>query len=185
MRILPALALTALATGTAVVARWAGKADARTAVMQLTSSAFRDGGEIPTKYTCEGADISPPLAWSEVPATTRSLALIVDDPDAPDPAAPKMTWVHWVVVDLPPETRALAEDVRRLEHGRIGVNDWKRTSWGGPCPPIGRHRYMFKLYALDRVIELAHPSKRQLEEAMAGHILGSATLVGTYQKRAR
>jgi len=185
MRLLPALALAAFATGLAVVTRWSGKADARAAVMQLTSSAFRDGGEIPTKYTCEGADISPPLAWSEVPATTRSLALIVDDPDAPDPAAPKMTWVHWVLVDLPPETRALAENVRQLDHGRIGVNDWKRTSWGGPCPPIGRHRYLFKLYALDRVIELAHPSKRQLEEAMAGHILGTATLMGTYQKRAR
>jgi len=185
MRMLPALALTAFATGTAVVASWAGKADARVAVMHLTSSAFHDGGEIPTKYTCEGADISPPLAWSDVPATTRSIALIVDDPDAPDPAAPKMTWVHWVVVDLPPETRALAENVRRLEHGRFGVNDWNRASWGGPCPPIGRHRYLFKLYALDRVIELAHPSKRQLEEAMAGHILGTATLVGTYQKRAR
>ena len=153
--------------------------------MRLTSSAFSDGSDIPTKYTCEGADVSPPLSWDDVPPTTRSLALIVDDPDAPDPAAPRQTWVHWVVVDLPPDSGGLKENVRRLAHGRIGVNDWDRTSWGGPCPPIGRHRYMFKLFALDRVLELAHPSKADLERAMAGHILAEATLIGTYQKHNR
>jgi hypothetical protein len=125
------------------------------------------------------------LSWTDVPAGTRSIALIVDDPDAPDPAAPRQTWVHWVVLDLRPDTPGLEEDVRRIAHGRIGVNDWKRASWSGPCPPIGRHRYMFKLYALDRVLELPHPSKAQLERAMSGHILAEATLVGTYQKRHR
>jgi len=151
--------------------------------MRLSSSAFVDGAAIPSRYTCEGDDVSPPLAWDDVPAGTRSLALIVDDPDAPDPAAPRQTWVHWVVVDLPPDAAGLEEDVRALAHGQIGVNDWHRTRWGGPCPPVGRHRYMFKLYALDRVVELAHPSKRELERAMAGHILAEARLIGTYQKR--
>jgi hypothetical protein len=159
--------------------------EAKETIMRLTSSAFSDGSDIPTKYTCEGADMSPPLSWDDVPPTTRSLALIVDDPDAPDPAAPRQTWVHWVVVDLPPDSGGLKENVRRLAHGRIGVNDWDRTSWGGPCPPIGRHRYMFKLFALDRVLELAHPSKADLERAMAGHILAEATLIGTYQKHNR
>jgi len=153
--------------------------------MRLTSSVFFDGTAIPSKYTCEGADVSPPLAWDDVPANTRSLALIVDDPDAPDPAAPRQTWVHWVIVDLPPDTGGLGENVHRLAHGHIGVNDWGRTSWGGPCPPIGRHRYMFKLYALDRTLELAHPSKPEVERAMTGHILAEATLIGTYQKHRR
>jgi hypothetical protein len=151
--------------------------------MRLTSTAFTDGSEIPTKYTCEGADVSPPLAWDGVPAGTRSLALIVDDPDAPDPAAPRQTWVHWVIVDLPPDVDGLKENIRRLAHGHVGVNDWSRAKWGGPCPPIGRHRYFFKLYALDRVLELEQPSKIDVERAMAGHILAEATLIGTYQKR--
>jgi len=151
----------------------------------LISTAFLDRSEIPTRYTCEGADVSPPLSWRDVPAGTRSLALIVDDPDAPDPAAPRQTWVHWVLSDLPPELGGLPEDVRRLAHGHVGVNDWKHTRWNGPCPPIGRHRYVFKLYALDRVLELAHPTKRDLETAMVGHILAAATLIGTYQKARR
>ena len=150
--------------------------------MRLTSNAFSDGGDIPSKYTCDGADVSPPLSWDGVPPTARSLALIVDDPDAPDPAAPKHTWVHLVVVDLPADSGGLPENVRRLAHGRIGMNDWNRTSWGGPCPPIGRHRYVFKLFALDRVLELPHPSKVELERAMAGHILAEAKLIGMYQK---
>ncbi|HEU0032552.1 MAG TPA: YbhB/YbcL family Raf kinase inhibitor-like protein [Kofleriaceae bacterium] len=153
--------------------------------MRLTSTAFREGGEIPSKYTCEGADLSPPLRWTGVPPNTKSLALVVDDPDAPDPAAPRVTWVHWVVVDLPADAGGLDEGVKRLAHGRFGVNDWKRAQWGGPCPPVGRHRYFFKLYALDRVLELARPSKSELARAMTGHVLAEATLVGTYQKHAK
>jgi Raf kinase inhibitor-like YbhB/YbcL family protein len=151
--------------------------------MRLTSAAFEDGAEIPAKYTCDGANVSPPLTWSEVPATARSLALVVDDPDAPDPASPTTTWVHWVILDLPPDSHGLKENVGRLAHGGFGANDWDRAAWGGPCPPRGRHRYMFKLYALDRVLELARPSKADLERAMIGHVVATATLVGTYQKR--
>ena len=148
--------------------------------MRLTSSAFTDGSEIPSLYTCEGADVSPPLAWTAVPAEARSLALIVDDPDAPDPAAPRRTWVHWVVADLSPGEGGLAEGAHPA---RVGPNDWNRKGWGGPCPPIGRHRYVFKLYALDRVLELSHPTKHELEQAMAGHVVAEARLIGTYQKR--
>jgi Raf kinase inhibitor-like YbhB/YbcL family protein len=150
--------------------------------MQLTSSAFRDGAAIPIKYTKDGADVSPPLAWSGVPAGTRSLALIVDDPDAPDPAAPKRTWVHWVLVDLPPDSTGLPEAASRLPGGHTGLNDWDEASWGGPAPPIGRHRYVFKLYALDREIGLPRPSKRDLEKAMKGHVLAESRLVGTYAR---
>lgn len=150
----------------------------------LTSLAFAHMAAIPAKYTCQGADVSPPLTWSGVPAGTKSLALIVDDPDAPDPAAPKMTWVHWVLYNIPPTTEGLPEAVKTLPAGtREGLNDWQRTGYGGPCPPIGRHRYFHKLYALDVVLpDLKHPTKTQLEKAMAGHILGEAQLVGTYQK---
>jgi len=152
----------------------------------LTSIAFAHLAAIPAKYTCQGADISPPLTWSGVPAGTKSLVLILDDPDAPDPAAPKMTWVHWVLYNIPPATTSLPEAVQpvALPAGtQEGINDWKRTGYGGPCPPIGRHRYFHKLYALDTVLpDLKHPSKAQLEKAMAGHILGQAELVGSYQK---
>jgi Raf kinase inhibitor-like YbhB/YbcL family protein len=153
--------------------------------MRLSSPAFRDGEEIPIKYTCEGNDVSPPLDWADVPHQTRSLALVVDDPDAPDPARPTTTWVHWVLVDLPPTQHGLPENLGQLAHGRVGLNDWNRAAWGGPCPPIGRHRYFFKLYALDRLLELARPTKLELERAMAGHILAEAALVGTYEKRRR
>lgn len=153
----------------------------------ISSSAFVDRGAIPTRYTCEGDDLSPPLTWSGVPAGTKSLALIMDDPDAPDPAAPKRTWVHWVLGDIPPETMDLAEGVggRDLPPGTIeGLNDWKRIGYGGPCPPTGRHRYFFKLYALDVVFAgVAAPTKAQLERAMKGHILAQAELVGTYEKQ--
>lgn len=151
--------------------------------MHLTSTAFHDGGEIPAKYTCDGADVSPPLTWTDTPATTRSFALIVDDPDAPDPAAPTRTWVHWVVLDLPPSMTGLEENVHHLAHGDFGLNDWHRATWGGPCPPIGRHRYFFKLYALDRPLGVTRPTKLQLEHAMAGHVLAEATLMGTYEKQ--
>ncbi len=155
--------------------------------LSLTSSSFTHGGEIPSKYTCEGQDISPPLSWSEVPAGAKSLVLIVDDPDAPDPRAPRMTWVHWVLYDLPPTSNGLAEAVSSsaLPAGtREGLNDWQRTGYGGPCPPIGRHRYFHKLYALDATLaRIAKPTKAELEKAMEGHILAKAELIGTYEKR--
>ncbi len=154
--------------------------------LEIHSTAFAPGGEIPAKYTCEGCDVSPPLAWSGVPAGTKSLVLIVDDPDAPDPKAPKMTWVHWVLANLPASSTGLAEGVASpaLPSGTIeGLNDWKRTGYGGPCPPIGRHRYFHKLYALDRELTgLAHPTKAQVEAAMKGHVLAHSELIGTYEK---
>lgn len=153
----------------------------------LKSSAFTDNGAIPASYTCEGADRSPPLAWSGIPAGVKSLVLIVDDPDAPDPAAPRMTWVHWVLYNIPPDAGGLPEAVApsALPPGALeGVNDWKRTGYGGPCPPIGRHRYFHKLYALDAVLpNLGRPTKAQVEKAMQGHVLAHAELVGTYRKR--
>lgn len=158
----------------------------RHTTMELTSSAFAPNTDIPTLYTCEGSDLSPPLAWTGVPPGTRSLALIVDDPDAPDPAAPKMTWVHWVLYNLPPATPGLTADMvtERLPAGtREGLNDWQRTGYGGPCPPIGRHRYVHKLYALDvRLPVLWTATKATLEEAMQGHILAQCELVGYYRK---
>jgi Raf kinase inhibitor-like YbhB/YbcL family protein len=151
----------------------------------LHSPAFAHLGSIPAHHTCEGADVSPPLAWSGVPDGAKSLALIVDDPDAPDPAAPQRTWVHWVLYNLPP-AGGLAEGVApaALPAGTLeGRNDWQRSGYGGPCPPIGRHRYFFKLYALDQVLpDLGQPTKAQLEDAMSGHIVAKAELVGTYQK---
>lgn len=153
--------------------------------MQLTSAAFVHTGEIPARHTCEADDIAPPLAWTGVPAGTKSLALIVDDPDAPDPAAPKTTWVHWVLYDIAPGVSDLPTGGTPLPAGtREGLNDWHRTGWGGPCPPIGRHRYFFKLYALDVMLpDLHRPTKAQLEHAMHGHILGQTELIGTYRKR--
>jgi Raf kinase inhibitor-like YbhB/YbcL family protein len=154
--------------------------------LTLASPAFEPMGGIPKRHTCDGEDLSPPLAWSGVPAGTKSLALIVDDPDAPDPAAPKRVWVHWVLYDLPPGTTALepGTTAKTLPPGtREGLNDWKRTGWGGPCPPIGRHRYFHKLYALDIVLpDLHHPDKAALEKAMAGHVIAKAEIVGTYQR---
>jgi Raf kinase inhibitor-like YbhB/YbcL family protein len=153
----------------------------------LTSSAFQSGGEIPSAHTCEGNDTSPPLAWSGVPAGTKSLALIVDDPDAPDPKAPTMTWVHWVLYNLPPTAMGLPGSVasKDLPAGtREGSNDWKRRGYGGPCPPVGRHRYFFKLYALDTVLpDLGAATKAKLEKAMEGRVVAKTELVGTYQKQ--
>ena len=155
--------------------------------LMISSTAFSQNANIPSRYTCEGEDISPPLSWSSVPVGSRSLALIVDDPDAPDPAAPRMTWVHWVLYNIPPESQGLGEATTSssLPAGTLqGINDWKRTGYGGPCPPIGRHRYFFKLYALDSPLpDLHKPTKVQLEQAMRGHILGQAELIGTYQKK--
>ena len=155
--------------------------------LDLRSPAFAPQGEIPSIHTCEGRDVSPALAWSGAPPGTKSFVLIVDDPDAPDPAAPRMTWVHWVLYDLPADATGLPEGVAagQLPAGtRQGTNDWKRTGYGGPCPPIGRHRYFHKLYALDTVLpDLGTPAKARLEQAMQGHVLGKAELVGTYQKK--
>ena len=152
----------------------------------LTSTAFTPAGPIPATYTCQGKDISVPLAWSDLPAGTRSLALIVDDPDAPDPAAPKMTWVHWVLYNIPPSATGLPEAVRAqaLPPGTLqGRNDWGRTGYGGPCPPVGRHRYFFKLSPLDVVLpDLGQPDKQGLERAMRGHVLAKHELIGTYAK---
>jgi Raf kinase inhibitor-like YbhB/YbcL family protein len=156
-------------------------------MLTLTSPNFIHQGEIPAHYTCEGEDVSPALAWSGAPAGTKSFALIVDDPDAPDPAAPQRTWVHWVLYNLPAAAAQLPEAVKALPAGtREGVNDWKRTGYGGPCPPIGRHRYFHKLYALDTVLpDLERPTKAGLEKAMEGHVLAKTELMGTYQKKKR
>jgi Raf kinase inhibitor-like YbhB/YbcL family protein len=155
--------------------------------LKLTSASFEHQGEIPSRHTCDGEDSSPPLSWSGVPAGTESLVLIVDDPDAPDPAAPKMTWVHWVLYNLPPSASGLPERVSPadLPSGTLtGLNDWRQASYGGPSPPIGRHRYFHKLYALDtRLPDLSQPSKADLEAAMQGHVLERAELVGTYEKK--
>ena len=152
----------------------------------LSSTAFAAGQPIPKRHTCEGQDLSVPLAWSGLPAGTRSLALIVDDPDAPDPAAPKRTWVHWVLYNIPAGATGLAAGVEpaALPAGTLqGRNDWGRTGYGGPCPPTGRHRYFHKLYALDTVLpDLDEPTKAGLEKAMHGHVLASFELIGTYQK---
>jgi hypothetical protein len=152
----------------------------------LESSAFIHESQMPAIYTCEGTDISPPLSWEGVPENTRSLVLIVDDPDAPDPQAPKMTWVHWVVYNLPVDIAGLAEGASpdKLPPGtQEGINDWKRTGYGGPCPPVGNHRYFHKLYALDTKLDLtAKPDKQTVEAVMNGHIIEQASLVGYYQK---
>ena len=154
--------------------------------LTLTSPAFSHQGEIPGRYSCEGADVSPPLAWSGAPEGTASFALILDDPDAPDPNAPKMTWVHWILYNLPVTTSGLTEAIgsEELPPGTgEGQNDWKNLGYGGPCPPIGRHRYFHKLYALDIVLpDLGAPTKSDLETAMEGHVLAQAVFVGTYQK---
>ena len=153
--------------------------------LTIRSEAFTDGGRIPRVHTCEGADRSPPLGFSGVPAGAKSLALIVDDPDAPDPAHPRMTWVHWLLYNLPPADGALPEGISpsALPAGTLqGKNDWQATGYGGPCPPVGRHRYFHKLYALDAVLrDLHQPTKAALEAAMKGHVLAQAELVGTYQ----
>ncbi len=152
----------------------------------LKSPDFVHLGAIPKKFTCQGGDISPALSWSQLPQNTKSLALIVDDPDAPDPAKPTTVWVHWVLYNIPPAVTELPPAVadKNLPTGTLqGKNDWKKTGYRGPCPPIGRHRYFHKLYALDiELPDLHHPNKAQLEKAMAGHIIGQAELIGTYQK---
>ena len=154
--------------------------------LSITSTTFSHREEIPLRHTCDGEDISPALLFSGLPPGALSLVLIMDDPDAPDPAAPKMTWVHWLLYNIPVTTTSLPEGAGSSEQpagSRDGFNDWKRTGYGGPCPPIGRHRYFLKLYALDVLLpDLSHPTKVTLEMAMQGHIIASAELIGTYQR---
>ena len=152
-------------------------------MMTLTSTAFSSGRPIPTKYTCDGADISPPLKWQGVPEGAKSLALICDDPDAP-----VGTWVHWVLYDLPTATTELTEKVATTDTlpggAKQGLNDFKRTGYGGPCPPPGKpHRYFFKIYALDMATALKpRASKADVLRAIDGHILAQGELMGTYQR---
>jgi len=157
--------------------------------LTITSPAFEAGAEIPSLHTCDGKDVSPELRFGGVPQGAKSLVLIVHDPDAPDPAAPRMDWVHWILYDLPAGTRSLPQGVQEgaLPPGtRQGLNDWKRTGWGGPCPPIGRHRYFFRLHALNTVLpDLGPATRQQIEREMQGHLLGSAELMGTYQRGGR
>ncbi|MGD8379943.1 MAG: YbhB/YbcL family Raf kinase inhibitor-like protein [Gammaproteobacteria bacterium] len=153
--------------------------------LELHSSAYVDGGQIPVRFTCDGSDVSPPLEWTGVPAGTRSFALIVEDPDAPDPENPTTTWVHWVLYNIPGDVHELREGAESgglpagVEHG---LNDWHRGRWGGPCPPIGRHRYFHHLYALDTLLDLDKPTQKDLREAMRGHVLGTAQLLATYAR---
>ena len=151
--------------------------------IKITSSAFEDGGLIPAKYTCDGADVSPPLQWDAVPEGTKSIAFICDDPDAP-----MGTWVHWVLFNLPSDAKELAENIpteETLPNGaKQGVNDFGRVGYGGPCPPGGTHRYFFKIYALDTEVGLqAGADKRRLLKTMEGHILGQDQLIGKYKRQ--
>jgi Raf kinase inhibitor-like YbhB/YbcL family protein len=159
---------------------------AGSATLTITSSAFQSRGDIPIVYTCQGKDLSPPLSWKGAPVNTKSLVLIVDDPDAPDPQAPQMIWVHWVLYNIPPSASGLPEGVadEKLPPQTLsGKNDWKKTGYKGPCPPTGRHRYFHKLYALDVVLpNLNMPTKAQLEQAMKGHVIGQGEIIGTYEK---
>jgi Raf kinase inhibitor-like YbhB/YbcL family protein len=172
-----------LAAGCLVVASLAQASNQRE-TMQLTSNAFQEGGAIPAKYTCDDKNVSPPLKWTGSPSGTKSLALIVDDPDAP-----VGTWVHWVVFDLPASTAELPEDLPKSQHlpgGAIqGINDFKHLGYGGPCPPQGKaHRYFFKIYALDALVGLKPgATKKDLETAMAKHILAQGQLMGTYKRK--
>ena len=144
--------------------------------LHLTSSAFEHNGQIPKKYTCDGADINPPLAASGIPDGTKSLVLIVDDPDAP-----MGTWDHWIVFNIKPVAEVKENSVP--EGGVQGINDFKKQDWGGPCPPSGSHRYFFKLYALDTMLDLdGSATKEQVEAAMAGHKLEETELIGIYQR---
>ncbi len=155
--------------------------------MELQSPSFAHGAPIPVRHTCDGANTSPPLAWSGVPDGTHSLALIVDDPDAPDPAAPKRIWVHWVLYNIPPAVSDLPEGGARSPvpaGAREGRNDGGEAGYDGPAPPIGRHRYFHTLYALDAMLpDLgSNARRRDLDEAMKGHVLATAQVMGTYQR---
>lgn len=157
--------------------------------LNLRSTAFSHNATMPAEYTCEGRNISPPLSWSAPPAGTKSLVLIVDDPDAPDPQAPKMTWVHWVLYNLPPTAGHLPAgiiDVELPPGTLIGINDRKNVGYNGPCPPIGTHRYFHKLYAVDIVLPDLHaPTKSEVLARIEGHVLAYEELIGLYQLTAK
>jgi Raf kinase inhibitor-like YbhB/YbcL family protein len=178
------VASAALGLGAIVMLSSTGRANLP---LQLTSAKFTGGAEIPSVYTCEGQSISPPLSWSDVPIAATSFAIVVDDPDAPDPKAPTRDFIHWVVYNLPGAARGLSEGVQadELPAGAVqGKNDMGKLGYAGPCPTTGRHRYFFRLYALDIALAGLHdPSKADLDDAMNGHVLAKAELVGTYQKR--
>lgn len=181
-RLLRVLLLLAVAAGAVLVPGNDSRSEEGSrATIELTSPAFENGGKIPKKFTCDGADVSPPLAWSNVPEGTMSLALVCDDPDAP-----VGTWVHWVLYGVPPDTTSLRQGVPagRIVRGvgRQGRNDFKRLGYGGPCPPPGKpHRYFFKVYALDVELVLEPGAKKsELEKAMRDHILAEGRLVGRY-----
>lgn len=156
-----------------------------TNTMEINSPVFETSGNIPAVYTCQGRNISPALHFKGVPLQAKSLVLIMEDPDAPDPKAPKMTWDHWLLYNIPSNTTSILENAdSHLPKGSLaGLNSWNKTGYGGPCPPIGRHRYYFKLYALEVMLsDLHEPDKNQLLQAMQGHIIAQAQLIGTYQK---
>jgi Raf kinase inhibitor-like YbhB/YbcL family protein len=152
----------------------------------LSSPSFPPNGQIPSRFTCDADDVAPALAWSGAPAATKSYALLVDDPDAPDPTAPKMVYVHWVLYDIPATVTSLPEgaSTATLPRGtKEGLNDWHRTGYGGPCPPVGRHRYFFKLYALDALLgDRGELQKPDLLRLMEPHVLASAEVMGTYAR---
>ncbi len=154
--------------------------------LSISSGAFLNYEAVPTLYTCEGKNISPSLTWTNTPEKTKSLVLMMTDPDAPDPTAPKTTYAHWILYNIPPKTRKLPEGIqeKQLPLGTLqGKNDGQRVGYDGPCPPIGRHRYFFRLYALDKTLpDLKEPTRTQLEKEMEGHVLEQAELVGTYHK---
>jgi Raf kinase inhibitor-like YbhB/YbcL family protein len=172
--------LTLFICGLSHTARADAKGDE---TMELRSTAFTQGAMISTTYTCDGQDISPPLEWTGLPEGTRSIALIADDPDAP-----VGTWVHWVYYDIPAQTTALPENIEHTDNphvgGTQGKNDFRKIGYGGPCPPPGTHRYFFKLYALDTELNLPPgSSKKELLNAMEGHIIGQTELMGKYRRK--
>jgi len=170
-----------------VLARW--KRSGVTMRLVLHSPAFSDGAAMPAEFTVDGADVSPPLAFGGVPGGAKSLALLVDDPDAPDPAKPLRTWCHWIVFNLPPACGGLPAGVGRAalpDGSGLGRNDSGSVSWRGPAPPVGRHRYVFRLFALDlRLPSAEAPSRADLLAAIAGHVIDEATWTGTYERATR
>jgi Raf kinase inhibitor-like YbhB/YbcL family protein len=176
------LVLVSLVLGAVAERADAAEKGNRMPALQITSNAFESHSDIPARYTCQGKDTSPPLSISGVPDPAESLALIVEDPDAPDPRHPQMVWDHWILYDLSPDTSEIREGSAPAG-AKIGKNGWGKAAWGGPCPPKGKHRYFFRLYALDRKLDLpAGVEKERLRAAMEGHILAEAELVGMYEK---